>query len=57
MLKHLKLNYSSTLYKTTPLGETNLLFSAALSTMQGSSLDAKKEKGKLWTVLKQIFQL
>jgi hypothetical protein len=30
---------------------------AALSTMQGSSLDAKKEKGKLWTVLKQIFQL
>jgi hypothetical protein len=40
-----------------PLGETNLLFSAALSTMQGSSLDAKKEKGKLWTVLKQIFQL
>jgi hypothetical protein len=25
--------------------------------MQGSSVDAKKEKGKLWTVLKQIFQL
>ncbi len=55
--KALKIKLPSTLYKTTPLGETNLLFSAALSTMQGSSLDAKKEKGKLWTVLKQIFQL
>jgi hypothetical protein len=53
----LKIKLPSTLYKTTPLGETNLLFSAALSTMQGSSADAKKEKGKLWTVLKQIFQL
>ena len=55
--KALKIKLPSTLYKTTPLGETNLLFSAALSTMQGTSLDAKKEKGKLWTVLKQIFQL
>ena len=55
--KALKIKLPSTLYKTTPLGETNLLFSAALSTMQGSSADAKKEKGKLWTVLKQIFQL
>jgi len=55
--KALKIKLPSTLYKTTPLGETNLLFSAALSTMQGSSVDAKKEKGKLWTVLKQIFQL
>lgn len=55
--KALKIKLPSTLYKTTSLGETNLLFSAALSTMQGSSLDAKKEKGKLWTVLKQIFQL
>jgi hypothetical protein len=55
--KALKIKLPSTLYKVTPLGETNLLFSAALSTMQGSSTDAKKEKGKLWTVLKQIFQL
>jgi len=55
--KALKIKLPSTLYKVTPLGETNLLFSAALSTMQGSSVDAKKEKGKLWTVLKQIFQL
>ena len=55
--KALKIKLPTTLYKTTPLGETNLLFSAALSTMQGSSADAKKEKGKLWTVLKQIFQL
>jgi hypothetical protein len=55
--KALKIKLPSTLYKTTALGETNLLFSAALSTMQGSSVDAKKEKGKLWTVLKQIFQL
>jgi hypothetical protein len=55
--KALKIKLPSALYKTTPLGETNLLFSAALSSMQGSSVDAKKEKGKLWTVLKQIFQL
>ena len=55
--KALKIKLPSTLYKVTPLGEANLLFSAALSTMQGSSADAKKEKGKLWTVLKQIFQL
>jgi len=55
--KALKIKLPTTLYKTTPLGETNLLFSAALSTMQGTSADAKKEKGKLWTVLKQIFQL
>jgi len=55
--KALKIKLPSTLYKVTPLGETNLLFSAALSTMQGGSVDAKKEKGKLWTVLKQIFQL
>ncbi|MEY4051434.1 MAG: hypothetical protein EB092_03915 [Chitinophagia bacterium] len=55
--KALKIKLPTTLYKTTPLGETNLLFSAALSSMQGSSTDAKKEKGKLWSVLKQIFQL
>ncbi len=55
--KALKIKLPTTLYKTTPLGEANLLFSAALSTMQGTSADAKKEKGKLWTVLKQIFQL
>jgi len=55
--KALKIKLPSTLYKVTPLGETNLLFSGALSTMQGGSVDAKKEKGKLWTVLKQIFQL
>jgi hypothetical protein len=55
--KALKIKLPSTFYKITTLGETNLLFSAALSTMQGSSADAKEEKGKLWTVLKQIFQL
>ncbi len=55
--KDLKIKLPTTLYKTIALGDTHLLFSAALSTMQGTGADAKKEKAKLWTALKQIFQL
>jgi len=39
------------------LGETKILFSNALSTMQGTGVEAKQEKAKLWTVLKKIFEL
>ena len=53
----LKVKLPSTLYKITQLGETNILFSNALSTMQGTGVEAKQEKAKLWTVLKKIFEL
>lgn len=55
--KALKIKLPTNLYKLTPLGESNLLFSKSLSSMQGSDSSAKQEKAKLWTVLKQIFQL
>jgi hypothetical protein len=45
------------LYKVNSLGETHILFSNALSTMQGTGIEAKQEKAKLWTVLKKIFEL
>ena len=53
----LKVKLPSTLYKVTQLGETHILFSNALSTMQGTGVEAKQEKAKLWTVLKKIFEL
>ena len=53
----LKVKLPSTLYKVTQLGETHILFSNALSTMQGTGAEAKQEKAKLWTVLKKIFEL
>jgi hypothetical protein len=53
----LKVKLPSTLYKVTQLGETKILFSNALSTMQGTGVEAKQEKAKLWTVLKKIFEL
>lgn len=53
----LKVKMPTTFYKTVQLGETYLLFSNALSSMQGTAIDAKQEKAKLWVVLKQIFQL
>lgn len=55
--KALKIKLPSTLYSLINLGETHLLFSAALSSMQGTGVEAKKEKAKLWAILKQIFQL
>ena len=53
----LKVKLPNTLYKLTQLGETHILFSNALSTMQGTGIEAKQEKAKLWTVLKKIFEL
>ena len=55
--KALKIKLPTNLYKLTPLGESNLLFSKSLSSMQGMDQNAKQEKAKLWAVLKQIFQL
>ena len=53
----LKVKLPTTLYKPIQLGETYLLFSNGLSKMQGTDQSAKVEKSKLWTVLKQLFQL
>jgi len=53
----LKIKLPATLYKPIVLGETHILFSNSLSIMQGGDLNAKTEKGKLWNVLKQLFQL
>jgi hypothetical protein len=55
--KALKIKLPTNLYKLTPLGESNLLFSKSLSSMQGMDQNAKQEKAKLWAVLKPIFQL
>jgi hypothetical protein len=55
--KTLKIKLPTNFYKLTPLGESNLLFSKSLASMQGTDASAKQEKAKLWTVLKQIFQL
>ncbi len=55
--KALKIKLPTNFYKLTPLGESNLLFSKSLASMQGMDASAKQEKAKLWTVLKQIFQL
>lgn len=53
----LKIKLPTTLYKSIQLGDTYLLFSNALSLMQGGEQSAKLEKGKLWAILKQLFQL
>jgi hypothetical protein len=53
----LKIKLPTTLYKSIQLGETYLLFSNSLSLMQGGDQTAKLEKGKLWAILKQLFQL
>lgn len=53
----LKIKLPTTLYKPIVLGETHLLFSNSLSIMQGNEQHAKLEKSKLWTALKQLFQL
>ncbi len=55
--KALKIKLPTQLYKVIPLGESNLLFSKSLTSMQGTDANAKQEKAKLWGVLKQIFQL
>ena len=53
----LKIKLPNTLYKVTELGESNLFFSKALSSMQGTSAEAKQEKGTLWILLKKLFAL
>jgi hypothetical protein len=53
----LKIKLPNTLYKVTELGESNLSFSKALSSMQGTSAEAKQEKGTLWILLKKLFAL
>ncbi len=53
----LKIKLPTTLYKSIQLGDTYLLFSNSLSLMQGGDQSAKLEKGKLWAILKSLFQL
>ena len=53
----LKIKLPTTLYKSIQLGDTYLLFSNSLSLMQGGDQSEKLEKGKLWAILKQLFQL
>lgn len=53
----IKLKLSPVLYKPTQLGETHLLFSNALSSMQDTGIEAKQEKAKLWNILKILFEL
>jgi hypothetical protein len=53
----LKIKLPTKLYTPILLGETQILFSNNLSTMQGLDQDSKIEKTKLWTALKIIFKL
>jgi hypothetical protein len=53
----LKIKLPTTLYKSIQLGDTYLLFSNSISLMQGGDQSAKLEKGKLWAILKSLFQL
>jgi len=53
----LKIKLPTKLYIPILLGNTQLLFSNNLSTMQGLDQDSKIEKTKLWTALKIIFKL
>jgi hypothetical protein len=53
----LKIKLPNTLYKVNELGDARLFFSKALASMQGTSADAKQEKGALWILLKPLFGL
>ena len=53
----LKIKLPSTLYKAIELGDTQILFSAGLNSMQGAEQNAKVEKSKLWNALKVLFKL
>ena len=53
----LKIKLPTTLYKTIVLGETHILFSSSLQSMQGADQTAKLEKSKLWNALKLLFKL
>jgi hypothetical protein len=53
----LKIKLPATLYKPIVLGETHILFSSSLQSMQGADQTAKLEKSKLWNALKLLFKL
>jgi len=53
----LKIKLPTTLYKPIVLGETQILFSNSLQSMQGAEQNAKLEKSKLWNALKLLFKL
>jgi hypothetical protein len=53
----LKIKLPATLYKPIVLGETHLLFSSSLGSMQPTEANAKVEKSKLWNALKILFKL
>jgi hypothetical protein len=53
----LKIKLPTTLYKPIELGDTQILFSASLQSMQGVDQNAKIEKSKLWNALKLLFKL
>jgi hypothetical protein len=53
----LKIKLPTTLYKPIELGDTQILFSASLQSMQGVEQNAKVEKLKLWNALKLLFKL
>lgn len=55
--KDLKIKLPTTLYQPFTLGETRILFSDSLTSMQGANQAAKNEKAKLWNALKMLFQL
>jgi hypothetical protein len=53
----LKIKLPTTLYKPIVLGDTQILFSKSLDSMQGIDQTAKQEKSKLWNALKLLFKL
>ncbi len=55
--KDLKIKLPNELYRVNELGESILFFSKALSSMQGTGIEAKQEKAKLWNLLKKLFDL
>ncbi len=53
----IKIKLPTTLYKPIILGDTQILFSNSLQSMQGADQNAKLEKSKLWNALKLLFKL
>jgi hypothetical protein len=53
----IKIKLPTTLYKPIVLGDTKILFSNSLQSMQGADQNAKLEKSKLWNALKLLFKL
>ncbi|MEN9700925.1 MAG: hypothetical protein RIR55_228 [Bacteroidota bacterium] len=53
----IKIKLPTTLYKPIVLGDTQILFSNSLQSMQGTDQNAKLEKSKLWNALKLLFKL